>query len=104
MRTLYKQKTVILKIVYYGPGLSGKTTNLEQIFELIQPHQKISKVIKHTETEGDRTLYFDFMPMNLGKYKNFTIQSSLYTVPGQAHYFQTRKKVLAGADGVVFCR
>ena len=102
MRTLYNQRRVIAKIVYYGPGLSGKTTNLEEIFQLLQPTQKISNVIKHTETEGDRTLYFDFLPVNAGKVGNFTVQLSLYTVPGQAHYQQTRKKVLEGTDGIVF--
>ena len=102
MRTLYAEKKVIFKIVYYGPALSGKTTNLEKIFELLKPEQRLSKVIKHTETEGDRTLFFDFLPVSMPPFKNFKVQLSLFTVPGQAHYYQTRKRVLEGADGVVF--
>ncbi|RME51455.1 MAG: gliding-motility protein MglA [Caldilineae bacterium] len=89
-----------LKIVYYGPALSGKTTNLEQIHARVHP-QRRSELLS-LKTEGDRTLYFDFLQLELGKIAGLTPKIHLYTVPGQAYYEASRKIVLRGADGVVF--
>ena len=96
----YAKKEVNLKIVYYGPGLSGKTTNLQAIHDGIKPESKGKLVSLATQT--DRTLFFDFMPMELGSFGGFRIRLHLYTVPGQVHYNATRKLVLKGVDGVVF--
>ena len=88
------------KIVYYGPGLSGKTTNLQYIHRRIPQDTKSNLLSIATETE--RTLFFDFLPLDLGKIHGFTIRFHLYTVPGQVLYERTRVAVLNGADGVVF--
>jgi hypothetical protein len=89
-----------LKIVYYGPALSGKTTNLEQIHARIDPSRRGDLIsLKTTE---DRTLYFDFLQLELGKINGLTPKIQLYTVPGQAYYEVSRKIVLKGADGIVF--
>ncbi|HEX7103727.1 MAG TPA: ADP-ribosylation factor-like protein [Nitrolancea sp.] len=88
------------KIVYYGPGLSGKTTNLQYIHSRIPSNTKGELLSIETETE--RTLFFDFLPIDLGKVHGFTIRFHLYTVPGQVLYERTRVAVLNGADGVVF--
>lgn len=88
------------KIVYYGPGLSGKTTNLQYIHSRIPSNTKGELLSIETETE--RTLFFDFLPLDLGKVHGFTIRFHLYTVPGQVLYERTRVAVLNGADGVVF--
>jgi signal recognition particle receptor subunit beta len=88
------------KIVYYGPGLSGKTTNLHFIFHRIAPNQRGKLISLATET--DRTLFFDFLPVELGTIKNYKVRFHLYTVPGQVFYNATRKLVLKGADGVIF--
>jgi signal recognition particle receptor subunit beta len=96
----YAKKEVHIKIVYYGPGLSGKTTNLQAIHEGIKPEFKGKLVSLATQT--DRTLFFDFMPLELGSLGGFRIRLHLYTVPGQVHYNATRKLVLKGVDGVVF--
>ncbi|HET9017118.1 MAG TPA: gliding-motility protein MglA [Thermomicrobiaceae bacterium] len=88
------------KIVYYGPGLSGKTTNLQIIHARIPSNTKGELLSIETETE--RTLFFDFLPLDLGKVHGFTIRFHLYTVPGQVLYERTRVAVLNGADGVVF--
>jgi signal recognition particle receptor subunit beta len=89
-----------LKVVYYGPALSGKTTNLEQIHSRIDPNRR-GELISLKTTE-DRTLYFDFLQLELGKINGLTPKIQLYTVPGQAYYEVSRKIVLKGADGVVF--
>ncbi len=89
-----------LKIVYYGPALSGKTTNLEQIYKSV-PISRRSELIS-LNTHQDRTLYFDFLQLELGEIAGLTPQMHLYTVPGQAYYEASRKVVLRGADGVVF--
>jgi signal recognition particle receptor subunit beta len=89
-----------LKIVYYGPALSGKTTNLEQIHARVNP-EKRSELIS-LKTAEDRTLYFDFLQLELGKISGLTPKIHLYTVPGQTYYEASRKLVLRGADGVVF--
>lgn len=96
----YATKEITLKIVYYGPGLSGKTTNLQQLHSELDP-QKTGKLLS-LATETDRTLFFDFLPIELGKVKDFSVRFQLYTVPGQVKYNATRKVVLKGADAVVF--
>ncbi len=88
------------KIVYYGPGLSGKTTNIHFIYHRISPTQR-GKLIS-LATEMDRTLFFDFLPVELGSIKGYRVRFHLYTVPGQVFYNATRKLVLKGADGVIF--
>jgi hypothetical protein len=89
-----------LKIVYYGPALSGKTTNLEYIYSKVDPRRRGDLI--SLKTHEDRTLYFDFLQLELGKISGLTPKIHLYTVPGQAYYESSRKLVLRGADGVVF--
>lgn len=96
----YVTKEITLKVVYYGPGLSGKTTNLQYLYSVLDPSSR-GKFIS-LATESDRTLFFDFLPVDLGKIKDFTVRFQLYTVPGQIRYNATRKLVLKGADAVVF--
>jgi signal recognition particle receptor subunit beta len=96
----YATKEITLKIVYYGPGLSGKTTNLQHLHSVLNPETK-GKLLS-LSTEADRTLFFDFLPVELGKIRDFSIRFQLYTVPGQVRYNATRKVVLKGADAVVF--
>lgn len=96
----YAAKEVTLKIVYYGPGLSGKTTNLQHLHSALDP-EKTGRLIS-LATETDRTLFFDFLPVELGKIKDFSVRFQLYTVPGQIKYNLTRKAVLKGADAVIF--
>ncbi len=94
------KREVHCKIVYYGPGRCGKTTNLLYIYNSMNSNAK-GKMLT-IETKGDRTLFFDLLPLNLGKIKGFDIKIQLYTVPGQAIYEATRKLVLKGVDGLVF--
>ena len=96
----YASKEINCKIVYYGPGLGGKTTNLQFIYQKTAPDAK-GKMIS-LATEADRTLFFDFLPLDLGSISGFRTRLQLYTVPGQVYYNATRKLVLRGADGVVF--
>ena len=96
----YATKEITLKIVYYGPGLSGKTTNLQHLHQVLNPETK-GKLLS-LATESDRTLFFDFLPIEFGKIRDFSIRFQLYTVPGQVRYNATRKVVLKGADAVVF--
>jgi signal recognition particle receptor subunit beta len=96
----HANKEISCKIVYYGPGLSGKTTNLEIIHRDVPGQDKSSLV--SLATEKDRTLFFDFLPVTLGQIKGFKIKFQLYTVPGQVFYNATRKLVLGGVDGIVF--
>jgi len=96
----YARRELILKIVYYGPALSGKTTNLVQIHRHVDPSHR-SELLSLKTTE-DRTLYFDFLELRLGKIVGLNPRVQLYTVPGQPHYEATRRLVLRGADGVVF--
>lgn len=96
----YATKEITLKVVYYGPGLCGKTTNLQHIHSRLNPKTR-GKLIS-LATEADRTLFFDFLPMEMGTIKGFRIRFQLYTVPGQVRYNATRKLVLKGSDGVVF--
>ncbi len=93
-------KEINCKIVYYGPGLCGKTTNLQYIFEKTNPSNKGKMISLATETE--RTLFFDFMPIDLGMVKGFKVRFHLYTVPGQVFYDASRKLILKGADGIIF--
>ncbi|MCD6185282.1 MAG: GTPase domain-containing protein [Deltaproteobacteria bacterium] len=95
-----KKREIECKIVYYGPGRCGKTTNLESIFTIYQ--KQITGEMVSINTEGDRTLFFDFLPMGLGKIKGCEVRVQLYTVPGQIRYSSTRKLVLRGVDGVIF--
>jgi len=96
----FKKREIECKIVYYGPGRCGKTTNMEYIFKTYKK-QVIGEMIS-VDTEGDRTLFFDFLPMGLGTIKDFDIKVQVYTVPGQVQYRSTRKLVLKGVDGVIF--
>jgi len=96
----YATREVSCKIVYYGPGLSGKTTNLQYVHEKVPSNTK-GKLIS-LATDADRTLYFDFLPINIGKINGFDSKFQLYTVPGQVYYNATRKLVLRGVDGLVF--
>jgi len=100
MRINWQLRILNLKIVYYGPALSGKTTNLEQIHKSVDPKRRSDLV--SLKTNEDRTLYFDFLQLELGKISGLTPQIQLYTVPGQAYYEASRRIVLRGADGVVF--
>ncbi|MFO7708968.1 MAG: GTPase domain-containing protein [Desulfobacterales bacterium] len=95
-----KKRQIECKIVYYGPGRCGKTTNLEYIHRTFTQYVKGEMI--SIDTEGDRTLFFDFLPLELGKLKGCDVRVQLYTVPGQVRYASTRKLVLRGADGVVF--
>ncbi|MBN1983737.1 MAG: hypothetical protein JW795_19540 [Chitinivibrionales bacterium] len=96
----YAAREISIKVVYYGPGLSGKTTNLQIIHRKIPKESKTEMISLATET--DRTLFFDFLPLDLGKIRGFTTKFQLYTVPGQVYYNATRKLVLRGVDGIVF--
>ena len=96
----YASKELTLKVVYYGPGLSGKTTNIQHLHSTFNPENRGKLLSLATET--DRTLFFDFLPVAMGKIKDFSLKFQLYTVPGQIRYNSTRKLVLKGADGVVF--
>jgi signal recognition particle receptor subunit beta len=96
----YATREITCKIVYYGPGRSGKTTNLHYIYGQVPGDRKGQMVSLATQT--DRTLFFDFLPIDLGTISGFSTRFQLYTVPGQVYYATTRKLVLQGADGVVF--
>jgi mutual gliding-motility protein MglA len=96
----YATKEITIKIVYYGPGLSGKTTNLQYLHSKFEPSKR-GKLLS-LATEADRTLFFDFLPVEIGKISDFSIRFQLYTVPGQVRYNATRRLVLKGADAVIF--
>jgi signal recognition particle receptor subunit beta len=96
----YMAREINCKIVYYGPGLCGKTTNLQYIYERTNPEAKGKMISLATETE--RTLFFDFLPLQLGEIGGFKTRFHLYTVPGQVYYDASRKLILKGVDGVVF--
>lgn len=95
-----RKKEIQAKIVYYGPGRCGKTSNLQFIFSKLRNQIKTNMV--SIKTEGDCTLFFDYMPLDIGKIKGFDVKIQLYTVPGQVKYESTRKLVLKGVDGIVF--
>ncbi len=96
----YASREITCKIVYYGPGRSGKTSNLQYIHRRV-PAARRGEMMS-LATHGDRTLFFDFLPIDLGAISGFTTRFQLYTVPGQVYYRSTRRLVLQGADGVVF--
>ena len=96
----YSSREINCKIVYYGPGLCGKTTNLQFVYKKTNPEQKGKLISLATETE--RTLFFDFLPLALGDIRGFKVRFHLYTVPGQVFYAASRKLILKGVDGVVF--
>jgi signal recognition particle receptor subunit beta len=96
----YVAREINCKIVYYGPGLGGKTTNLQHIYDITQAENKGKLISLATETE--RTLFFDFLPLDLGQIRGFKTRFHLYTVPGQVFYDASRKLILKGVDGVVF--
>ena len=96
----FTAREITCKIVYYGPGRSGKTTNLQYVYSQVPDDRKGRMVSLATQT--DRTLFFDFLPLDLGTISGFTTKFQLYTVPGQVYYDATRKLVLQGADGIVF--
>ena len=96
----YAAREINCKIVYYGPGLCGKTTNLQWIYDKTNPQAKGKLISLATET--DRTLFFDFLPLDLGTVRGFKTRFHLYTVPGQVFYDASRKLILKGVDGVIF--
>ena len=96
----FRDKVIDCKIVYYGPGRSGKTTNLKYIFRKFRKNT-LGEMVS-INTKGDRTLFFDFLPLGLGKINGFEVKVQLFTVPGQSKYSSTRKMVLKGVDGIVF--
>jgi signal recognition particle receptor subunit beta len=96
----YASREINCKLVYYGPGLGGKTTNLEYIYEKVAPASRGKMISLATETE--RTLFFDFLPVDLGTIRGFKTRFHLYTVPGQVYYNASRRLILKGVDGVVF--
>jgi hypothetical protein len=96
----YVAREINCKIVYYGPGLGGKTTNLQYIYQITSAENKGKLISLATETE--RTLFFDFLPIDLGQIRGFRTRFHLYTVPGQVFYDSSRKLILKGVDGVVF--
>ena len=97
----YSSREINCKIVYYGPGLCGKTTNLQYIYRRMKPETRGRMISLATETE--RTLFFDFLPLSLGEIRGFKTRFHLYTVPGQVFYDASRRLILRGVDGVVFC-
>ena len=96
----FKKRQIECKIVYYGPGRCGKTTNMEYIYKSYT--KQVTGEMVSIDTEGDRTLFFDFLPMGLGEIKGFDVRVQVYTVPGQVQYRSTRKLVLKGVDAVIF--
>ena len=96
----YASREIYCKLVYYGPGLGGKTTNLEYVFAKVAPEKRGKMVFLATETE--RTLFFDFLPVDLGTIRGFKTRFHMYTVPGQVYYNASRKLILKGVDGLVF--
>jgi signal recognition particle receptor subunit beta len=96
----YSSREINCKIVYYGPGLCGKTTNIQYVYNKVAPETK-GKLIT-LATEMDRTLFFDFLPLELGTVKGYKTRFHLYTVPGQVYYDASRKLILRGVDGIVF--
>ncbi len=97
----YASREINCKIVYYGPGLCGKTTNLQYIYQKTNPDIRGKMISLATETE--RTLFFDFLPLALGSIRGFKVRFHLYTVPGQVFYDASRKLILKGVDGAIFC-
>ncbi len=97
----YSSREINCKVVYYGPGLCGKTANLQYIYKRMNPEARGKMISLATETE--RTLFFDFLPVSLGEVRGFKTRFHLYTVPGQVFYDASRRLILRGVDGIVFC-
>jgi mutual gliding-motility protein MglA len=96
----FRDKEIVFKIVYYGPGLSGKTTNLKYIHTALDQDRRGEIIV--LDTEQERTLFFDFFPLELGRIEGYAVRFNMYTVPGQVFYEASRRLILEGADGVVF--
>ena len=96
----FNRKEINFKLVYYGPGLSGKTTNLQQIYDHVNPSTRGTMV--KLDTANERTLFFDFLPIDLGSINGFQARFHLYTVPGQSQYTASRRSILRGVDGIIF--
>jgi signal recognition particle receptor subunit beta len=96
----YSTREINFKVVYYGPGLSGKTTNIKTIYEKVKAGSKGK--LRSLATETERILFFDFFPLSLGKIKGYEVKFHLYTVPGQIYYSSSRKLIMKGVDGIVF--
>lgn len=96
----YDAKEIIFKIVYYGPGMSGKTTNLLRIHQMLSDDLRGEMIT--LDTDEERTIFFDFFPLELGRIEGFAVRFNMYTVPGQVYYEESRRLILDGADGVVF--
>ncbi len=96
----YSTREINFKVVYYGPGLSGKTTNIKAIYDKVKADKRGKFASLATETE--RTLFFDFFPLDLGTIKTYKVKLHLYTVPGQIYYYSSRKLIMKGVDGVIF--
>ncbi len=96
----YTEKEIAFKLVYFGPGMSGKTTNLIQIYQRLA--NDIKGEMLSLDTANERTLFFDFFPLQLGRIEGFSVKFNMYTVPGQIYYEASRKLILDGADGIVF--
>lgn len=96
----FENQQIVFKLVYFGPGMSGKTTNLHWIHAQLAEKYRGEMLV--LDTERERTLFFDFFPVSLGKVENYSLKFHLYTIPGQIHYEASRRLILEGADGVVF--
>jgi mutual gliding-motility protein MglA len=96
----YENREVVFKLVYYGPGMSGKTSNLAYVHRVLAKHAKSDLIV--LDTAQERTLFFDFFPMELGTIQGYELRFYIYTVPGQVYYEASRKVILEGADGIVF--
>jgi len=102
MEINHRERVVNLKVVYYGPALCGKTTNLKSTFDRLKPEQRLTNSIIEIPTESDRTLKYEFLPLTIGKIGGYEARFAVYTVPGQVYYDASRKLILKNVDGVVF--
>ncbi|HLM59937.1 MAG TPA: GTPase domain-containing protein [Pyrinomonadaceae bacterium] len=102
MEIIHSERIINLKVVYYGPALCGKTTNLNQTFDRLKPEQRLSSKVEEVPTESDRTLKYEFVPLTIGRIGGYQAQFRVYTVPGQVFYEASRKLILKSVDGVVF--
>ena len=102
MNIILPTKTVQFKIVFYGPALCGKTTNVNETFKRLTPEQRLSDKVREIETDTDKTLKYEFMPVRFNKVRGFVAEFSVYTVPGQVFYENSRKLLLKNTDGIIF--
>lgn len=102
MEIIHAERVINLKVVYYGPALCGKTTNLNETFARLKPEQKMAEKIEEVLTESDRTLKYEFTPLSIGKIGGYEARFKVFTVPGQVFYEASRQLILKGVDGVVF--